>query len=61
MSLVLYIGCGLFLFMQFLAVIERSETEFMSAKYVVNSTEMIDMTMQDFDDTFNMLLNIRLG
>ena len=60
MSLFLYIGSGLFLLYQFIAVIERSETEFMSAKYVVNSTEMIDRTMQDFDDSFNMLLNIRL-
>ena len=45
MSVLLYIISGLFLFQQGLAIITRSETEFTSAKYVVDQSEMDGLTM----------------
>ena len=60
MSIILYVSSGLFLLYQFIAVIRKSETEFTSAQYSVHAKEMRNTTMQDFDDSFNMLLNIRL-
>jgi len=59
MSLILYIATGLFLLQQGIAIMGDNDTEFTSANYVVSPEEMHDLTMNDFDDTFNMAFNIR--